>query len=221
MPGLRCRGWADGCASPPRHELEASSRSATLRTQRGDNSVDKVGHLSLDRQDTDCGHPCGARWTSPGTVWTQRAAAVHDAGRPRGSLLVVHRPSPGSRRVLDSSPTGQSAPEQGGHPLSPDSTGAKTRNELRTPWMGSPPTSGPDDGRDDGPDDGPDQGQSLDATRTEDGRESTATATCRAVHCSPPPRVLSCGRSGRSRRGTRGGVVPTRRAVPSEVPRRT
>jgi hypothetical protein len=77
-----------------------------------------------------------------GRVWTHRRPPVHDAGRLRGHGPSVHSPSPGHRRVLDSSSTGLHRADLRERGMSPGSTSAKTRNELRTHGIGSPPTYG-------------------------------------------------------------------------------
>jgi hypothetical protein len=216
LPRPRCArpGTGLGAAGMPVRHEQGTTRSSTALRPRFVHSVGTrlwTKGFPLLRLSTP---PPPTGWTQdvekpvdnggqPGpSMWTGGACPVHDAGRRGGQDSSVHDASPASRRVLDSSSTGHSRSDQRRYAMSPGSTGVKTRNELRTLRMGSPPTSTrptPDPGRD---------------RRT--GRPR------RQVHDRPPPRVLSCGRSGRSRpdRPPRGGD-PTRRAAPSEVPRRT
>jgi hypothetical protein len=137
-----------------------------------------------------------------GRVWTGSHPPVHDEGRRREQCSSVHSPSPGSRRVLDSSSTGQQRPHLREHGMSPDSTSVKTRNELRTHGMGSPPTSG---------------SRPLLERQTARLRSRPADRFTRRL-------LLAYCRAGAA--GSRAGRVfaqreATRKAAPSEVPRRT
>ena len=187
-PRLGPGGCTDGSVSPAEHEPERRKRSATLRTQCGDNSVDKGGHMSPRSQDTCCGEACERGWTSQEQRVDGHPPTGERAGTTTWTQVLRPLPVPGFPRVLDRSSTGPERSDQQERTLSPGSTGVKTRNGLRTPWVDSPPTSGPD----------------HPWTTREAGRTvGRTTATCRAVHSTPPPRVLSCGRSRRSGRACR------------------
>jgi hypothetical protein len=174
--------------SPAEHEPERRKRSATLRTQCGDNSVDKGGHVSPRSQDTCCGEACERGWTSQ----EQRVDGHPPTGERAGTItwtqVLRPLPVPGFPRVLDRSSTGPERSDQQERTLSPGSTGVKTRNELRTPGMDSPPTSGPD------------RSGSCSCPPRPRPAPSARIGTCRPVHSEPSPRVLSGGRSGRSPR---------------------
>ena len=87
--------------------------------------------------------PVGEGGQARSRMWTGGHPPVHDAGRRRGHRPSVHFPSPGSRRVLDSSSTGRKRLDQRERALSPASTSVKTRNELRPHGMPARPHLAP------------------------------------------------------------------------------
>ena len=203
LPGDRWRplraslplcGCANGCLLRPPHRAQHEFHATTLRTQRGDKPVDKPVTRPASVRTHGVEKPVGEGGQAASRMWTDRHPLVHDAGRGRGHGPSVHSPSPGGRRVVDSSSTGPKRGDQGEQPLSPASTSVKTRNEHGTHRMDSPPTSGS----------GRPFGEAPTSTDREVGPGTIPTRsrgdpdvipTCRPVHSAPPPRVLSCGRS--------------------------
>ena len=127
------------------HQQHPTDRSTTLRTQCGDNLVDKVGPGPAGVGTTGCEKAVDGGGQPRCRLWNGGSPPVNDAGRPRGRRG-PSTPRPRTRpRASTARPPAHAALTCAKRLLSTVSTSVKTRNELRTLRMGCPPTSGSGD----------------------------------------------------------------------------